>query len=41
MAPTLVGPATESYEIPAMPAGTYDFVCTLHPGTMTGTLVIE
>lgn len=39
--PNLVGPATESYEIPALPAGTYDFVCTRHPDTMTGTLVIE
>lgn len=37
----LIGPARQSYEIPGLPAGTYDFVCTLHPGTMTGELIIE
>lgn len=37
----LVGPARQSYEIPGLPAGTYDFVCTIHPGTMTGELIIE
>lgn len=37
----LVGPARKSYEIPGLPPGTYDFVCTLHPGTMTGKLIIE
>jgi mono/diheme cytochrome c family protein/plastocyanin len=31
------GVATETYDIPAMAAGTYNFICTVHP-TMTGTI---
>lgn len=32
------GPASKVYELPAIPAGTYEFRCDVHP-TMTGTYV--
>jgi len=28
-------------DVPGLPAGTYTFWCTVHPGTMAGTLTIE
>ena len=31
------GPEVRDYSVPAIPAGTYQFVCTVHPN-MTGTL---
>ncbi len=34
----LVG--TVTFDIPALPAGSYLFICTLHPERMTGTLTI-
>ena len=34
------GPATRWYPVPALEAGTYRFVCDLHP-TMAGTLVAK
>jgi len=34
------GPATRTYDIKALPAGTYFFRCDLHPPTMTGTLTV-
>jgi cytochrome c oxidase subunit 2 len=34
------GPAKRDYEVPELEAGTYAFVCTVHP-TMTGTLTAE
>ena len=33
----ITGPAKVSYQVPALPAGSYMFVCDVHP-TMTGTL---
>jgi plastocyanin len=34
------GVETRTYEVPALDAGTYAFVCTVHP-TMVGTLTAE
>jgi plastocyanin len=33
------GVATRVYELPALPAGVYSFLCDVHPGTMRGTLI--
>jgi plastocyanin len=35
----IVGPAKVSYQVPALAAGSYTFVCDVHPN-MTGTLVV-
>ena len=38
----VTGPATKTYNIPALPAGTYTFYCSIHPiPAMTGTLTIH
>jgi cytochrome c oxidase subunit 2 len=34
------GVETRTYDVPALPAGTYGFVCTVHPN-MTGTLTVR
>ncbi|MEJ7696208.1 MAG: cupredoxin domain-containing protein [Candidatus Limnocylindrales bacterium] len=34
------GAAKKTYDVPALPAGTYAFVCTVHPN-MTGTLTVN
>ena len=36
--PTVSGPAKATYDIPALPAGTYAFVCSIHPGDMSGAI---
>ena len=35
------GPATRIYDVPALEAGTYAFICSVHPTTMTGTLTVQ
>jgi hypothetical protein len=35
-----VGPRTVTYEVPALPGGEYQFLCTAHPDTMRGTLIV-
>jgi len=36
-----LGPKTVSYAVPALPAGTYTFMCQVHPTTMKGTLEVK
>jgi plastocyanin len=36
----ITGPATKTYDVPALDAGTYAFVCSVHPN-MTGTLTAQ
>jgi plastocyanin len=35
----ITGPAQAQYQVPALPAGTYQFICTVHP-IMVGTLKV-
>ncbi|HEY5630297.1 MAG TPA: cytochrome c oxidase subunit II [Candidatus Limnocylindrales bacterium] len=35
------GPATTTVDVPALPAGNYQFLCQAHPTTMTGTLTVK
>ena len=35
------GPKKVSYAVPALKAGSYSFVCQVHPATMTGTLEVK
>jgi plastocyanin len=35
------GVATMTYDVPALEAGAYAFICTVHPTTMVGTLTAE
>ena len=37
---TFNGDATQTYDVPALDAGAYTFVCTVHP-TMVGTMTAE
>ncbi len=36
----ITGPASKTYNVPALDAGTYAFVCSVHPN-MTGTLTAQ
>jgi plastocyanin len=36
----VTGPAARTYDVPALPAGTYAFACSVHPN-MTGTLTAQ
>ena len=35
----ITGPAQITYDVPALPAGTYTYICSVHPN-MTGTLTV-
>ena len=35
------GPAVTTLNVPALPPGTYKFLCQAHPTTMTGTLTVK
>ena len=35
------GPATRIYEVPALAADRYTFMCRIHPLVMTGTLIVD
>lgn len=34
------GPAQRTYDVPALKAGSYQFICSIHPQLMTGTLTV-
>jgi plastocyanin len=34
------GVATQTYQVPSLKAGTYSFICDVHPNVMTGTLTV-
>ena len=35
------GAAVKTYDVPALEAGAYTFVCSIHPGPMAGTLTAK
>jgi plastocyanin len=35
------GPEKRTYQVPALSAGEYQFICEVHPTTMIGTLTVE
>ena len=37
----ITGPDTRLYQVTPLPAGTYAFVCKVHPTTMIGTLTVK
>jgi len=32
---------TKTFTVPALEAGTYQFICSVHPATMVGALIVE
>jgi len=34
------GVATQTYDVPALPAGSYRFICVVHPNVMVGTAIV-
>ena len=34
------GPEVRVYEVPGLAAGTYGFLCSIHPATMNGVLTV-
>jgi len=39
--PVVTGPKTADFAVPAIPAGTYKFECSIHPTSMFGTLTVQ
>jgi plastocyanin len=38
----VTGPTETTYDVPALPAGQYTFICSVHPvEAMTGTLTVQ
>jgi plastocyanin len=35
------GAGTQTFDVPGLPAGTYLFLCTIHPSAMRGSVVIK
>ena len=35
------GPEIRTYDVPELDTGAYEFLCEVHPQTMTGTLTVE
>jgi plastocyanin len=35
------GPGKKTYQVPALTAGAYKYICQIHPTSMTGTLTVQ
>ena len=35
------GPGVRDYPVEALAAGSYEFICSIHPTLMTGTLAVQ